>query len=206
MHISCEFRRNIFRYFVHNRKHRRMGLTHPTVFCHLLISLRRRCRSSPECNTTGVPLSPLPLVRSQSEPIRSVSWRGVVPSDLPCCRPRLALVLVADAHPRRRTCSASPLRLGEVIVGEVLELQLVRRADKALGVAGGDDGVSELPDLADGVFERTIAVDHGLDVLAAGLAAVSRPVPRHTAMQSRGKSLTVSSVALLEPSSPYSAL
>ena len=62
------------------------------------------------------------------------------------------------------------LEITEVIVGEVLELQLVRRADKALGVAGGDDGVSELPDLADGVFERTVAVDHGLDVLAAGLA------------------------------------
>ena len=45
----------------------------------------------------------------------------------------------------------------EVIVGEVLELQLVRRADKALGVAGGDNGISELPDLADGVFERTVA-------------------------------------------------
>ena len=49
------------------------------------------------------------------------------------------------------------LEIAEVIVGEVLELQLVRRADKALGVAGGDDGVSELPDLADGVFERTVA-------------------------------------------------
>ena len=31
--------------------------------------------------TIGVPLSPLPEVRSHSEPIRSVSWRGVVPSE-----------------------------------------------------------------------------------------------------------------------------
>ena len=29
----------------------------------------------------GVPLSPEPLVRSHSDPIRSVSWRGVVPSE-----------------------------------------------------------------------------------------------------------------------------
>ena len=87
----------------------------------------------------GVPLSPLPLVRSQSEPIgHHVADQALA---------GLLADALFDGFLQRLA-----LEIAEVIVGEVLELQLVRRADKALGVAGGDDGVSELPDLADGGF------------------------------------------------------
>ena len=56
----------------------------------------------------GVPLSPLPLVRSQSEPIRSVRRRGVVPSDtmLPT---KLSLVF-SRMRSSMASFSASPLR------------------------------------------------------------------------------------------------
>ena len=57
----------------------------------------------------GVPLSPLPLVRSHREPIRSVRFRGVVPSDtiLPT---RDCLASLARIFSEMAFCSASPLR------------------------------------------------------------------------------------------------
>ena len=56
----------------------------------------------------GVPLSPLPLVRSHREPIRSVRLRGVVPSET-ICPTRLA---ESFSRIRRATAcrSASPVR------------------------------------------------------------------------------------------------
>ena len=62
---------------------------------------------------TGVPLSPEPDVRSQSEPIRSVSCLGVVPWEamLPTRLPDLALILSEiaffNASPERSLKSLS---------------------------------------------------------------------------------------------------
>ena len=61
-------------------------------------------------------------------------------------------------------------QVGKFLVRQVLQLQLVGRAHQAGGVAGGDHRVGQLPDLAGRVFERAVAVDHGLDALAGGLA------------------------------------
>ena len=58
---------------------------------------------------------------------------------------------------------------GELVVGEVLELELVGQAAQALGEAGADDGVGQLPDLARRVLEGAVAVDHGLDLDAGAL-------------------------------------
>ena len=43
-----------------------------------------RLSKYPWINTTGVPLSPEPLVKSQSEPTKSVILLGVVPKDIFC--------------------------------------------------------------------------------------------------------------------------
>ena len=59
--------------------------------------------------------------------------------------------------------------VGKVLVGQILQLQLVGGALQTGGVAGGHHGVGQLPDLACGVFEGAVAVDHGLDVLAGAL-------------------------------------
>ena len=54
----------------------------------------------------------------------------------------------------------------EIVVREIFQLQLVRRADETVGVCRRNDRVGKLPDLALRVLERAVAVDHDLDVLA----------------------------------------
>lgn len=38
---------------------------------------------------------------------------------------------------------------GKIVVGEILDLQLVRLADETGGAGRGDHGIGEFPDLAD---------------------------------------------------------
>ena len=112
----------------------------------------------------GVPLSPEPEVRSHREPIRSVRRRGVVPWEtmLPTrLLPSLLADLVLDGVPEGLAGQG-----GEVVVGQVLQLQLVGGALQAGGVGGGDHRVGQLPDLAHRVLEGAVAVDHNLHMLA----------------------------------------
>ena len=57
--------------------------------------------------------------------------------------------------------------VGKVVVGQELELQLIGLAGETGGVGGGDHGVGQLPDAADGVLKGTVAVDHDLHLDAA---------------------------------------
>lgn len=41
------------------------------------------------------------------------------------------------------------MRPGKIVVGEILDLQLVRLADETGGAGRGDHGIGELPNLAD---------------------------------------------------------
>ena len=56
-----------------------------------------------------------------------------------------------------------------IVVGKVLQLQLVRRTDEAVGECGGNDGVCKLPDLTLRILECAVAVNHDLNVLAGCL-------------------------------------
>ena len=59
--------------------------------------------------------------------------------------------------------------MGEVIVSQVLELQLIGRTLQACGISGRNHRVSQLPDLTHGVLKGTVAVDHDFHMLAGGL-------------------------------------
>ena len=57
-------------------------------------------------------------------------------------------------------------KIREIVVGEVLELQLVRRADEALCESGRYNRIGELPDLTLGILESAVTVNHNFYVLA----------------------------------------
>ena len=116
----------------------------------------------------GVPLSPLPEVRSQREPIRSVRRRGVVPSEtiFPTRLPSFFWISLDGIA----QCLTG--ELCKVVVGQVFELQLVGRTLKAGGVSGGDDRIGQLPDLADGIFEGAVTIDHNLNMFPGFLQQI----------------------------------
>ncbi len=57
----------------------------------------------------------------------------------------------------------------KIVVGEIFELELVRRADEPVGERGRNNGVGKLPNLALRVLERTVTVNHNLYVLAGSV-------------------------------------
>ena len=57
----------------------------------------------------------------------------------------------------------------ELVVGQILQLELVGCALEAGCVGGRDDGVGQLPDLADGILEGAVALNHDFHMLAGSL-------------------------------------
>ena len=57
-------------------------------------------------------------------------------------------------------------QLGEVVVGKILQLQLVGSSDEAGGIGRGNNGIGKLPDLSDGILECAVAVDHYFHMLS----------------------------------------
>ena len=59
--------------------------------------------------------------------------------------------------------------VGEIVISQIFELKLIGRSLKSLGIGGGNDRVGELPNLTDGILERTVTVDHNLNAFAGSL-------------------------------------
>ena len=53
-----------------------------------------------------------------------------------------------------------------VVVSQIFELELIGCADEAVCEEGGDNRISELPDLTLRIFESAVPVDHDFDMLA----------------------------------------
>ena len=54
----------------------------------------------------------------------------------------------------------------KIVVSKILELKLVGGAFQTGGISGGNNGVSQLPDLANGILECAVAIDHDFNTLA----------------------------------------
>ena len=57
-------------------------------------------------------------------------------------------------------------KISKVVISQILQLQLVGSALQAGGLGRGDHGVSQFPNLTDGIFKSTVTVNHYFDVLA----------------------------------------
>ena len=73
--------------------------------------------------------------------------------------------LVADGF-GDRCLEFVTLEVRKIVVCEVLQLDFVRLTFKTCSICGGNYRVSEFPDLADRILERTVAVNHNFDRLA----------------------------------------
>ena len=57
-------------------------------------------------------------------------------------------------------------KLGEIVIRQVFQLQLVRRTLKTCGICGGNNRIGKLPDLSYGILKCTVTVNHNLDELS----------------------------------------
>ena len=59
-----------------------------------------------------------------------------------------------------------PGQVCEIVICQVLQFQFVRGAYQAAGKGRGNNGVSQFPDLALGILEGAVAVDHNFHMFA----------------------------------------
>ena len=82
--------------------------------------------------------------------------------------PDKIVVLLADVV---RDCALELVagEIGEIIIRQIFELDLIGLALKPRCIGRGDNRIGQLPDLAHRILERAVAVHHHLDVPAGAL-------------------------------------
>ena len=151
---------------------------------------------------TGVPLSPEPLVRSHREPIKSVSFLGVVPCDT-ISPTRLSFF--SRMRLEIASLSASPDRSLKSLSARYFSFSSLGVPSRPGVLAGDTQGSASSQILPTGSLKAPSPYTITSTCLPV-LSRISFWISSTRSVHSLGNSLIVSSVDLLEPSRPYFSL